>query len=189
MEVQLALRALDLYRRQLGVSLEDEALDGVPQRRLAEFCRSRDVTLIDPLPDFRPGRPGTIVFAQARHHFRSGPSLRRGASSFGQRDISLAGESTPAAAGIVRQDGSARVGQAIASRPLRKAARARHLDRANASAFEELVQQPRVTTIKEVGQLEPISCHGRFPISIVSAETIKLATTGKNSCLKGSKLH
>jgi hypothetical protein len=60
MEVQLSLRTLDLYRRQLGVSLGDEALGGVPQRRLAEFFRSRDVTLIDPLPDFRLADRGQL---------------------------------------------------------------------------------------------------------------------------------
>ncbi len=59
-EVQLSLRALDLYRRQLGVALGDEALSGEPQRRLAEFLRSRDVTLIDPLPDFRLADRGQL---------------------------------------------------------------------------------------------------------------------------------
>lgn len=60
-EVQLSAQAIELFRRQLGVRLDDteRVLSGLPQRRLAEFARAHRLPFIDPLPRLRrdPSRP------------------------------------------------------------------------------------------------------------------------------------
>lgn len=60
MEMQLSAEARDLYRRALGVKLDDNAVSGEPQRRLAELARIQYVPLIDLLPRFRGHRGGSL---------------------------------------------------------------------------------------------------------------------------------
>jgi lysophospholipase L1-like esterase len=52
-EVQLDAAAIERYRRDYGVDVPGQALDGEPQRRLAAFAAARDVAVIDLLPAFR----------------------------------------------------------------------------------------------------------------------------------------
>jgi len=51
--VQIDKQTLDLFRRSLNLTLDDSALDGIPQQRLGEFARAHKVPLIDLLPSFR----------------------------------------------------------------------------------------------------------------------------------------
>ncbi len=55
-EPQLDAQALDLYRHTLRIELNTTALEGIPQRRLAEFARSMNVPFVDLLPRFREFR-------------------------------------------------------------------------------------------------------------------------------------
>ncbi len=55
-EPQLDAQALDLYRHTLRLGLTASALEGIPQRRLAEFARSMKVPFVDLLPRFRESR-------------------------------------------------------------------------------------------------------------------------------------
>lgn len=52
-EVQLDTAAIERYRRDYGVSVPGQALDGEPQRRLAAFAAAHDVVVVDLLPAFR----------------------------------------------------------------------------------------------------------------------------------------
>jgi len=56
MEMQLDQPTLDLYRRTLHLTLDASALDGTPQRRLAEFAWARSIAFVDLLPAFRDAR-------------------------------------------------------------------------------------------------------------------------------------
>lgn len=60
MEVQLDARTLHQYRRTLGVNLDEAALSGAPQRRLAEYARDQKVPVADLLPPFRASRNGAL---------------------------------------------------------------------------------------------------------------------------------
>jgi len=52
-EVQLDAAAIERYRRDFGVAVPAEALDGEPQRRLRVFGAGHDVPVIDLLPALR----------------------------------------------------------------------------------------------------------------------------------------
>jgi lysophospholipase L1-like esterase len=51
--VQMNKQTLDLFRRSLNLTLDESALDGAPQKRLAEFALAHRVPLVDLLPGFR----------------------------------------------------------------------------------------------------------------------------------------
>ena len=52
-EVQLDAPTLERYRRDFGVTVPPQALDGEPQQRLRAFATSRDVPVVDLLPVLR----------------------------------------------------------------------------------------------------------------------------------------
>lgn len=67
-EVQLSRETLELYRRELGVQLDDSTLVGAPQIRLAEFARAHGVPLVDLLPRFREAEDPLFLQNQAISH-------------------------------------------------------------------------------------------------------------------------
>jgi len=68
MEFQRDAEHLEIYRRTFRLRVDDEAVAGLPQRRLAEFARSRRVPAIDLLPSFQKSTHLTLYL---RNHMIS----------------------------------------------------------------------------------------------------------------------